>query len=418
MDIYRKILKVLEAAITYKIPVDWIKYDSSRIAAVLVEAQAAVLALRNTPYQRDWVESLQELELKREIAGTSKIEGADFTEKELDDALGQDPDSLVTRSQRQARAAAAAYRWIATFADDRPIDAETIRSIHRIIISGADDDHCEPGVLRKQDQNVTFGQPRHRGVSGGAECEEAFEKYIAALQHEFPKHPPLVQALAAHYHLAAMHPFLDGNGRTARAVGALLKQKAGLRDTCFISMSNYYYDEKRAYMAALAETRSKDHDLTTFLVFGLKGVAIQAGRVLSSIQKQVSKAIYRNMMFDLFTKLETPKRRVIRKRQLAVLKLLLEYEELSVDKLMSTVKTYYSDLKHPQKSLFRELNGLMSLGAIKYSRSKHALGTITINLDWPREITESQFFERLKNLPKAKTSLALSSELNGTETSR
>ena len=61
-----------------------------------------------------------------------------------------------------------------------------------------------------------------------------------------------------------MHPFLDGNGRTARALEALLLGRAGLRDSAFIAMSNYYYDEKAKYLAALAETRERDHDLTGF----------------------------------------------------------------------------------------------------------------------------------------------------------
>ena len=57
------------------------------------------------------------------------------------------------------------------------------------------------------------------------------------IEHELRDHDPIIQALAAHYHVAAMHPFLDGNGRTARALEALMLQRAGLRDTCFIAMS-------------------------------------------------------------------------------------------------------------------------------------------------------------------------------------
>ena len=63
------------------------------------------------------------------------------------------------------------------------------------------------------------------------------------LDTSFRGHDILIQALAAHYHFAAMHPFLDGNGRTARALEALMLGGAGLRDTCFIAMSNYYYEE-------------------------------------------------------------------------------------------------------------------------------------------------------------------------------
>ncbi len=39
--------------------------------------------IKMIPYQRSWVEGLQQIELKREIAGTSRIEGADFTIKPL-----------------------------------------------------------------------------------------------------------------------------------------------------------------------------------------------------------------------------------------------------------------------------------------------------------------------------------------------
>ena len=37
------------------------------------------------------------------------------------------------------------------------------------VITGADDDHCPPGRVRSRDENVTFGSPKHRGVTGGEE---------------------------------------------------------------------------------------------------------------------------------------------------------------------------------------------------------------------------------------------------------
>lgn len=134
--------------IPYKIPVDWIKYDKVKIVNALAEAKAAILSLQSIPYRRTWVEKLQQMELKREVAGTSRIEGADFTDKELDEALKETPEQLLTRSQRQAHAAVRAYRMIAQIPDDRPIDLKLIREIHRQIIKGADEDHCAPGKFR------------------------------------------------------------------------------------------------------------------------------------------------------------------------------------------------------------------------------------------------------------------------------
>jgi fido (protein-threonine AMPylation protein) len=243
--------------IRYELPKRWILYDASAVMAALVEAKSAVQSLTTLPYQKSWVEALQELQLKREVAGTSRIEGAEFTERELDEAVRPDvsPEALRTRSQRQARAAMQAYRWIGELPTDRPISTDLVREVHRRLVTGCDDDHCPPGILRERDYNVTFGIPPHRGAEGGPVCEEAFNGLLQSAQTEFRDHDPLVQAMALHYHLAAMHPFLDGNGRTARAMEALMLRRAGLTDRAFVAMSNYYYDEKPAYLRILGEVR-------------------------------------------------------------------------------------------------------------------------------------------------------------------
>jgi hypothetical protein len=62
--------------IEYQQPAHWIKYDILAVATDLVNAKAAVLALTTVPYQKSWAEELQHIQLKREIAGTSRTEGA------------------------------------------------------------------------------------------------------------------------------------------------------------------------------------------------------------------------------------------------------------------------------------------------------------------------------------------------------
>jgi len=97
----------------YEIPRNWITYDRTAIFEELMTAKAGMLALTQIPYQRSWADELQKVQLKREVAGTSRIEGAEFTEKELDAAMRETPEQLETRSQKQAAAAVATYRWIA-----------------------------------------------------------------------------------------------------------------------------------------------------------------------------------------------------------------------------------------------------------------------------------------------------------------
>ena len=337
--------------IKYTLPDRWIKYSHEAVAPHLAQATGSVLALQAMPYQKEWVLDLQRQQLKREVAGTSRIEGAEFTESELDQALGKTAEDLFTRSQRQARAATRAYEWIGTLENDLPIGGDVVREIHRRMVTGADDDRCEPGGLRGSDQNVSFGIPRHRGIEGGEKCEEGFSLFCQALQTEFPSHDSLVQALAAHYHLAAMHPFLDGNGRTARALESLFAQRAGLRDITFIPMSNYHYDEKTAYLAALAEVRQNDHDLTAFLVFGLRGFKLQCERLLAEIKVQVAKALFVNQMHDLFGRLKSPRKRVVGERQVKILQVLLEKSPMLVSDVYDTVDLHYQKLENPGKAI-------------------------------------------------------------------
>ncbi len=391
--------------IKYLRPGDWFRYDRMAVAASLTEAKAFVQALRMSPYQRDWVEQLESLQLKREVAGTSRIEGAEFTDRELDEAMQKDPQALLTRSQRQASAAVKAYRAIAALPLDVPIDADLMKKVHRLIVEGADDDHCPPGTLRGPDQNVTFGSPPHRGAEGGEECRLSFHGLVEAIGREGRGHDPLILALAAHYHLAAIHPFLDGNGRTARALEALLLGRAGLKDICFIAMSNYYYEEKQSYLRSLAEAGAAGHDLTPFLLFGLKGIQLQSQKALIEIRENIARALFKNVMHDLFGRLRSPKKRVIAQRQLRILELLLAEGVLDGDQVAERTWPSYKNLKSPTKALRRDLLNLFDLGTIRMVRSEVGAFTIRANLDWPTQISQTEFFKKVKALPKSKTAL-------------
>ena len=388
--------------VRYETPPDWIAYDRLAIIDEWMAAKAAMLALVEIPYQRSWADELQRIQLKREVAGTSRIEGAQFTEKELEAAMRETPAQLETRSQKQAAAAVATYRWIAQLPADRPVDGDLILEVHRRIVSGCDDDHCPPGRLRERDQNVTFGAPRHRGAEGGDQCTEAFRRLADAVGTVFREHDPIIQALALHYHFAAMHPFLDGNGRTARALEALMLQRVGLRDILFIAMSNYYYEQKVGYLNALNDTRARDHNLTPFLKFALKGIESQCRRLFSEMRLHVAKALYRNTVTDLFGRLASPRKRVMSARHVQLLNLLLDVEEISLAALTKRSGHFYT-VKNPYKALIRDLNYLIRLQAIRATKLSGDEGfLISISLKWPTQITETEFFRRAKDMPKGK----------------
>ena len=206
-----------------------------------------------------------------------------------------------------------------------------------------------------------------------------------------------------------MHPFLDGNGRTARALEALMLQRVGLRDILFIAMSNYYYDNKTAYLEALNETGAQQHDLTPFLKFALKGIEAQCGLLFDEIRLHVAKALFRNTATELLGHLKSPRKRVMSARHVQLLNVLVDEGEGPLRQVDQKTRHLYL-VKNPYKALVRDLNYLVRLQALRARRAPDGDDwLLSVNLVWPAQITESEFFKRAKDLPKAKLHGFLSS---------
>ncbi len=398
----------------YILPQRWVRYDAAAILDPLVEAKTAAGILRQMPHLPQWIEQVYEEQLRLEAVGTSRIEGAEFTQDEQDVALAipvaigpttdspwseiVSTESALTRSQRQLRAADATYRWLRSLPADRPVDAEFILDIHRRIVTGCDDDRCEPGTLRSPVWNGTFGMPLCRGVEGGDDCRAAFNALCHSVTGEFQQHDSIIQALAVHYHIGAMHPFGDGNGRTSRAAEAFMLRRAGVNELVMVSLSNYYYAHQDEYRAALTECRRRSHDLTPFLQFALPAVTERCNSVADQIVVNHKRTLFGQLARSLFGKLRSPRRRVLAERQLLILDALLETDSLSVFALMERTAVHYQNLRYPQRGQVRDILNLSDLGAIDIG--DNSIG-IRANLDWPQQFAESELLERLERMPPA-----------------
>ena len=382
----------------YIVPRQWLRYDHTAVTGPLIEAKTAAGVLNRMPYLPQWIEQAHEEQLRLEAVGTSRIEGAEFTQREQDEALAPDiPVGVgLTHSQRQLRAANAAYRWIQSLPANRPVTAELVLGIHRSIVTGCDDDHCEPGATRSAGSNVTFGMPRCRGVEGGDNCQATFGALVEAIAGEFRGHDRIIQAMAAHYHIDAMHPFDDGNGRTARALEAFMLREAGVNDIVMVSLSNYYYEHKDEYMAALYESRESGHDLTPFLTFALPAVAERCNAIADDIVMQNKRTLYREFARSLFGRLRSPRRRVLAERQLQVLHVLLDGGPVSLGVLRRQIVGHYQTLRFPDRAMVRDLVGLLDVSAVVLNGDQ-----IAVNLDWPQKFSESELLERYEQMPSA-----------------
>ena len=382
----------------YTIPRHWLRYDASALFNLLVEAKAAAALLRQLPYLHQWIEQAHEEQLRLEAEGTSRIEGAEFTPHEQEEALAADPltHPKLTHSQRQLRCADATYRWLHRQPADRPVTSAFIKEIHGRIVTGCDDNHCAPGSLRPDDWNVTFGSPIFRGAEGGSECQSAFEGLCAAIASEFRRHDPIIQGVATHYHIGAIHPFGDGNGRTARALEAFMLQSAGVNDVIMVSLSNYYYEHKDDYLLSLNQSHQNGHDITSFLSFALKAIIDRCNAVSGEIAKHHRRILFREFAGSMFGQLHSPRRRALGTRQLNILEMMLDDTTIQ----MRSILPLYQALKHPDRAVVRDLVALLELGAIIWDKSD-AQSQFKLNWDWPQQFSESELIARYEDLPTA-----------------
>jgi Fic family protein len=81
--------------------------------------------------------------------------------------------------------------------------------------------------------------------------------------------PPLIKAGLAHLWLVTLHPFDDGNGRVARAIGDLFLARADGSPQRFYSLSAQIQRERSAYYDILERTQKQSMDVTAWLAWFL-----------------------------------------------------------------------------------------------------------------------------------------------------
>jgi hypothetical protein len=86
-------------------------------------------------------------------------------------------------------------------------------------------------------------------------------------------------------------------------------------------------------------------------------------------------------------------------RHVQVLHELLDAGEMSLDDLVRRTRHLYA-VKNPFKAFLRDLTYPLNLDAVRVAAQEGA--RLAVNLDWPTEITEPEFFRRVKAMPKGK----------------
>lgn len=219
----------------------------------------AALARRDVAFTGPEFDALYEEAVVDEAVYSSVIEGAFTSREQAMDFLrwNRTPRS---KSEQMIKNNYDALTYVLEHLDE-PIGEETILAIARIVTRSAAEvqvtDYREGMVYVTGREGVVYTPPRAEVVP---EMMRALVKFI----RESELHP-LLKACIAHFYLVYVHPFGDGNGRTARALSYMMLLQVGYDFFRYVSVSGVVAEERGRYYRAMRSVEESDGDMTYFI---------------------------------------------------------------------------------------------------------------------------------------------------------
>lgn len=224
---------------------------------------------------------------------SSSIEGASTTRRVAVQMLRENREPK-DRSERMIANNFAAINLIYDFVDC-DLSASLIKEIHATITEDTLDDNAAAGEFRKNDDvvvaNAITNEIIHRPPSFTRIdcdmrnlCDFVNNSNCGRFLH------PVIKAIIAHYVIAYVHPFVDGNGRTARALFYWCMAKYGYWITKYISISTIIGMSKKSYENAYQYSAADGGDIGYFIQYNLEVISKAVERLTLYLHKKAGEA--------------------------------------------------------------------------------------------------------------------------------
>lgn len=288
----------------------WLKFSldlrraAPRLWMLLGEAASKCEHIAAIPLEPDTAARLHRLYLAKGALATTAIEGNTLTEQEVlahlegrlqlpksKEYLAQEIDNIVSACNALPQAAAAGAVALST---------ARVCAFNRQVLEGLKvEDGVLPGEIRKH--SVTVG--RYLGAPA-ADCDYLVDRLCTWI--EGPEFQPqlgleivyaILKAVVAHVYLAWIHPFGDGNGRTARLMEFQLLMVAGVPTPAAHLLSNHYNQTRVEYYRQLDAASRSRGDLIPFIEYAVQGFVDGLRAQIEVIREQQWEVAWRDYVY-------------------------------------------------------------------------------------------------------------------------
>lgn len=343
---------------------------SSNLLQYISSIEASRELIKNSPIVPAWEAKFQEEARVRTVYHGTRLEGNELSQEQAERVLA----TSGTDSQQVASGAGIVgkardiqeiinYRsvldWINQWGNTLTPNQsalyteemlKTLHSIctHRIISPEQTGQYRQQRVVVK---GVESGQVVHRPPAPEEVPTLAKEFFTWLNSPEARQHHTVFRAAITHYQLVNIHPFVEGNGRTARAFALAVMYAENYDVKRFFSLEQYFdNDIENYYLAIRSVQENPTHDLTYWLEYFAYGLAIELDRIKQQVLK---------LSQDFRTQQRLGQQVALSERQLIIMEYLQERGKVTTQDLNDILPLISTD------TILRDLKELIDKEVIK-----------------------------------------------------
>lgn len=249
---------------------------------ILMDIEASRQAISVLPITLTVLTSLRESARLTATHYSTQIEGNCLTQEQVNDVIQGSSFPNRERDETEVKNYYTALKYLDELKTNNEItiSEQQIKTIHGLVLNGKEKPtpyRDGQNVIRNaQDGLIVYMPPEAKDVS---ELMEALIDWINQ-QVRLKELPVPIIAAIAHYQFATIHPYYDGNGRTARLLTNLILHKSGYGLKDIYSLEEYYARSLPDYYKALTVGKSHNYyfgreaaDITKWILYFCQGMA-------------------------------------------------------------------------------------------------------------------------------------------------
>ncbi len=292
---------------------------TSSIIAHLLRIETAREKIIDVPLTPVVLASLRQTARMKTVHYSTFIEGNQLTVKQVEQVVDQ--KTKVSGRERDVKEVLGYYQalqqveqWVA---HKTPLTEKHIQLLHAQVMGGGARKKVRPTSYR-DGQNAIRDGVTNALVYLPPEAHDVsmLMKELVSWINDNEMLPQPLVAACAHYQFATIHPYYDGNGRTARLLTTWIIHRSGYDLKGLYSLEAYYARDLAAYYQALDVGSSHNYyegrrgaDITAWVDYFIEGMAIACESVLKKMnQEQLHKSVDQSSMLK---KLDPKQRRVV-----------------------------------------------------------------------------------------------------------